>query len=444
MNEIRINGGVPLNGNVKVLGARNSALKLVSAALFSNEDVILQNVPRIGALIEDLKIIQSMGAQVDWVSQNGLRINGSSMVTHEVPFDMGMHQKASLLLAGPLVFRFGKASLVKPRNNKDELIPINRYIDTWESLGYKVTQDDNRIYLEGQNFVGSNASFKKSTHTGTENAILSSLFFTGDTYIKNAAEEVEIEDLISFCNQIGASVERIEPRTIKVTGTEVFKGTSFSLQSDKTDVAVYATAAIMTKGNITIDGVNKTHLLSFVNVLHKLGCRYEFYDNQMRVWYTGENFEPISVQTAPAPGLLTEWQPLVTLLATQAHGESIVYETIFTDSLGYIKDLNMMGARITLKRPSEQGFETLIGFDDYDIRVKGEPYSVALVSGPTRLKPSKILISDLISGVAMFIAGLSAEGVSEIQGYNHISRGMDSFIDNLSNLGAQISESQPE
>lgn len=438
MSSLRVYGGVPLNGDVKISGARNSVLKLIHAALFSNQDIILHNVPRIGSLLKDIELLESIGAKFDWLSANILRVNCSGIHTYEIPQNPEHSPRTLLLLAGPLVFRFGKVILPIPKSQVWGVRPINRFITTWESLGYKVEQTETHLHISGTNQVGGNVSFKKSSHMGTENAIISSLFFEGDTYIKNAAEEVEIEDLIQFCNLLGASVERIEPRVIKVTGTSVFKGFDFTVQPDKTDVVFYSLAAILTKGNIIIHNVNRSQLLSFISVLNRVGCKYEFHGSQLRAWYSGEDFQATDIITTPAPGILTEWHPLLAVLLSQASGNSMIYDTIYTDRFSYIKDLNILGAKIQLATPASVGQELQINDDSYDIKVSGEPKNVALISGPTKLKGSKLIISEMMSGAALLLAALISEGKSEISGISHLASGFDSLLENLQGLGAQI------
>lgn len=440
MSNLKIIGGKPLNGEIKVSGARNCALKVIHAAMFSNEDVIIRNVPKIGSLEADIDILTSLGAEITWISQNSLKLNGSKINSFEVPYDLGAKQRTCLLLAGPLVHRFGQARLPKPYSVKYGARPVNRFIETWKNLGYTVNEDENYVHISGHNMLGANVNFKISTHMGTENAILSSLFLNGDTFIKNAAEEVEVDSLIEFCNSIGGNVSRVEPRIIKVTGVELFRGTEFVVPPDKTDVVVFATCALATQGSVIIKNVEQAHLLSFVNVLTKLGARYEFEGDSVRIWNSAESLSPINIATAPAPGFLTEWLPFLTVLMTKAAGTSTLYDTVYTNRFDYIRDLNMMGADIKLLKPSEVGLETIISDESYDIKKSGEPSSVIAVKGPTKLKGSKLLVTEFTSGLALIIAALSAEGKSELTGFSQIGYGFDSFLERFAELGAQIEE----
>jgi UDP-N-acetylglucosamine 1-carboxyvinyltransferase len=438
MSKIQVKGGIPLTGVVKVSGSRNSSLKLIHAAMFSNEDVILDNVPRIGNIESDLQIIEQLGGRFERLGKNKLRMNGSGITSYEIPYELGKKYRSAALLAAPLVFRFGRAIIPLSDDYKMGNRPINRWLSTWESLGIKVSRDDKHIYLEGGNTEGGNISFKSNTVMGTENAILSAMICKNETIIKNAAEEPEIDDLINLCNMMGASVERIEPRVIKVVGTNIFKGASLKVRPDRIEAATFAVAALLTQGNVSIVNVDKSGMLALVNVLSKAGAKYEFSKNEMRVWHTGGIYSPVEVTTAPAPGFITDWQPLITLLMTQAHGESLIHETIYTDRFDYTQDLNRMGAKIELFRPSEVGIEMVISDDNYDLKKFGEPKTIAKVTGPSKLKGEKLIIPDLKAGATLFLAALAAENTSLISGYENIARGYESLADKFADLGAEV------
>ncbi len=435
---INIKGGNPLVGTVKLSGAKNSVLKLIPAAMFCSEDIILDNVPRIGNVLSDLEVITALGGKVEWVGANRLLLNGAALHSYEIPYELGSKYRTVGLLAAPLVFRFGKAVIPKPGGCKIGPRPINRWVDAWEKLGIDVHEDDKFFRLSLGKAAGANINFRINTHMGTDNAILSALFVPGETFITNAAEETEVEDLIAFCNLIGGEVERVEPRRIRVSGKNVFNGGSFGVQNDRSEAVTFAVAALVTQGNVTIKGVDRGTLTAFINVLTKMGVKYELSKDELHVWSIQGNLLPVNVTTAPAPGFMTDWQPLITLLLTQANGESLVHDTVYTDRFGYTKDLNRMGAKIELYQPSSLGIESVVSDDAYDTSELGEPYTVAKVVGPTKLRGSKLNIPDLRAGAALVVAALAAEGKSEIGGYDNVARGYENLLDKLSNLGAEI------
>jgi len=438
MSLLIVEGGIPLIGHVHISGSKNSAVALIPAALFSNEDVVLDNVPRVGAVDFLISIIKSMGGKAEWISKNKLLINGASLDTFEVPYEFGSVYRNTSLLAGPLMFRFGQAVL--PKQNPDVKVakPINRWIDSWKSLGIDVKEDEKFIYLKAEQVSGTTVNFKVSTHMGTGNAILSSIFGRGETTILNASEETEINDLIAFCNELGADVDRIEPHKIRVIGKHIFKGASIKIQNDINEAVTFAIGALVTNGNVSMKGVDKSSITSFTNVLTKMGANFEFSGDEMRVWHANEKLKSIEVNTAPAPGFMTHWKSLITLLATRANGVSLVHDTVYTNRFEFARDLNRMGAKIEILKPSEVGMIPVISDDSYDFNKTGEPYTVARITGPTKLRGTKSNIIDLRSGAVLILAALSAEGKSEIGGSENISRGFEDFFDKLSSLGAQF------
>ena len=419
MSILTIEGGKPLIGSVKISGAKNSVLKIISASMFSNDDVVVSNVPRVGSVFKYLDIVKEMGAKVEWVGNNKVVLNGAGLSTYVIPYELGAVCHTTSLLVGPLVFRFGKVIVPLSKSNK----PVNRLIDTWKTLGMDVENDGKNLVIKAMNLQQSNIKFKINTLMGTDNAILSSLFINGETLIHNSNEEPETDDLISFCNVIGGKVERLEPRLIKVTGATIFKGGSFEVISDYNEAAVFMTAAIVTNGNIFVTGVDRTSMTSFVNVLTKIGCKYEFSKNEVRVWRDKDRLNNVSLSTSPAPGFVSDWQSLITLIATQADGESLIYDTVYHNRFDYTVDLNRMGAKIDLT-VSDAKFE--------------EPHSVAKVVGPTKLRGVKIGINHFIDSYTLILAALSASGKSDITGYENVEKGFEDFINKLVNLGAQI------
>ncbi len=438
MTKIEIKGGIPLSGTVKTAGAKNSILKLIHAAMFSNEDVVLENVPRIKNVEVDLEIIEALGGTYEWLAGEKLRLNGSGISSYEIPQELGAKYRTAALLAAPLVYRFGKAVVPLPGGCKIGSRPINRWIETWQLLGYNVKEAEKFVYLEAKTISGGNINFKVNTHMGTDNAILSALCGRDETIIKNAAQEPEVDDLIKFCNLLGGEVVREEPGVIRVTGKNVFTGGTFKVMPDRNEVVTYAVAALVTGGNINIQGVNKSDLLAFTSVLTNMGAKFEFSGDEMRVWHTSEFFKPTNITTAPAPGFMTDWQPLITLLLTQADGESLVHETVYTDRFGYVRELNGLGAKINIVKPSEVGLEMAVSEDSYDVKTMGEPSTVAQIHGPTKLRAGRMQIPDLRAGATLVLAGLAAEGKSELFGYEHVDRGYENFVGKLTDLGAHI------
>lgn len=438
MSKLIIEGGFPLEGDVTPSGSNDSALKLIIGALFSNEEVLLDNISKTYLTDLLLPIIESLGARVEWIAKNRLLINASSIHTHVVPYALGSKLRLSSMLAGPLLYRFGKAVIPKPQNTLVPASPINRWIDTWKSLGIEVSTNETEIILESKEIVGSTINFKISTHNGTANAILSSIFAAGETTINNAAEEDEINDLIEFLIRLGANIERPEPRRIKITGTNVFGSAQFFAQPDKIETIAYATAALVTKGNLTIKDIGQLELTSFLNFLTKIGARYEYSKPNLNVWYGGEDLSSTTQSAAPSPGFLADWLPFAALLLNFADGESLLHDTIYIDRLGFITDLNRMGASMELVRPSTVSLQGVISDESYDYESLGEPYTVIKINGPKKLKGVRLNLNDYRYDTLLVLAALSAEGKSEISGIENMQVRHEGLFDKFNNLGAHI------
>lgn len=440
MSGINIEGGIPLTGSVIVSGAKNSAIKLMYASLFSNEDVVLNNVPRIKSVFDDISIIQSIGGKAEWVSNNTLIINGANVTSYEVPKEIGLKYRTTLLLAGPLLFRFGKAVLPKYKPSTFNGSPVNRFFDTWKSLGVLVEEDEDFITLLGENMTPADIVFKTSSNTATDNAILSSIFVSGETTITNASEECEVDDLINLFKAMGANIERVEPRKIKISGGNMFKGAKFEVCPDKSEIAAFATAAVLTKGNISIKGIKRDVMVQFVNFLNKIGVRFDFQNDELKVWRNDEVIQPMSLEISPTPGFVPDWMSVATLVLTQAEGESTIHDTVYIDRFSFVMDLNRMGAKIELIKPGDAGLACVISDDSYDFEKLGEPKTVAKVVGPSKLKGERLTIEDFRDGAVLLLASLCAEGKSEIIGVEHIENYFENFVNKLKSLGAKIWE----
>jgi len=438
MSDITIEGNIPLHGEVTISGAKNSAIKLMFASMFSNEDIILENVPNTYAINGDIEIIKSIGGVAEWIGHNRLLLNGSKISSYEIPYEIGSRFRTTLLLAGPLLFRFGRARLPRLGLTSFRPSPINRIISVWESLGVTVEVTDTHINLTAEGLHAGNISFRTSSHMGTDNAIICSLFMEGDTVINNCSEEPEIDDLIEFSKLIGAKVTRLEPRKIQITGTKIFRGGSFTVQSDKIEPVIFATSALMTNGNVILRKIYRESMVQFVNFLTKIGANYEFQGDELKIWRNGGTFNPTNLTIVPSPGFIPDWQPYATLLLTQANGSSTVHDTVYVDHFEYVQDLNRMDADIELVKPSSAGIIPVLRDDSYDFEVQGEPLTLAKITGPSALKGRKIQIADTRITPFYVVAGLSAEGKTDIVDYDDRFVGYEDLLGRLENLGARF------
>ena len=433
-----IEGGSPLLGTVQVSGARNSALKLMAAAMFSNDDVILQNVPKIDVVEDDMKMIRILGGRADWAGAGRVILNGSGITSYDVPLEMGSKYRTTLLMASPLLFRFGRASIPKYKTRFNVPRPVNRILEVWKSLGITIEEDEDYYFISSANASSGHVNFRIPSHMSTDALIMTASFLPGETEINNASEECEIDDLIDLMNAMGGNVVRSEPRVIKVNGVNIFKGASMDVQPDKTEAVIFSIAALITSGNVVIKNINRNVMVPLVNFLTKIGARYEFEQNSIKIWRHDEELQAANLTIAPTPGFVPDWQSVATLLLTQCRGISYIHDTVYTDRFGYTKDLNRMGARIELLKPSEAGIPSVISDDAYDVERLGEPYTVAKTNGPVKLKGEKMNITDYRHGAVHVLAALAAEGKSEIEGTDVLDCYIENFMSKLKNLGARI------
>lgn len=433
-----IEGGKQLLGTVSVSGAKNSALKLIYASMLCNESVILENVPNIGIINSELEIIRSVGGIAEWTGNNRLRLSGASLNSYQVPYEIGSINRTSLLMAGPLLFRFGKAFIPKYKMKNFQPGPINRFIETWKTLGVVIEEDSQYLKLSGDAMKPASIVFKTSSHMATDNALLCASFMLGESTITNASEESEIDDLIGLLTGMGVSIIRSDPRSLKIQGTNIFRSAGYSVQPDRAEAAVFATGAVITKGNIIIKNINKNAFIPFANFLNKIGVRFDFSGNEVKVWRNDEELQPNTINVSPSPGFIPEWQSLATLIFTQVTGTSYVHDTVYTDRFDYIKDLNRMGAKIELVKPSSVNIVPVISNDLYSFETTGEPLTVAKINGPTKLKAERLHVGDFRSGAVLPLAALCADGKSEIIGLENIENYFEHFTSKLESLGAKI------
>ena len=437
MSKLYVERRKSLNGSVSVSGAKNSANKLLYAALYSNQDVTIKNFPSSESISRDINILRHIGAEVEFTSRDSVRVNASGINTHVLPIE-GAMSRASVLAVGPLLHRFGEIALRVDDKGNVENRPINRLVKTWQNFGFTLSKSPGQIYITSESAHSAPTNIEINSHIATDSAIVSSLSLKGETLISNAAEEYEIEDLVMLCNLMGASVQRTSSRQLKVLGSTTFGGGTVHVQPDKNEVVFFAALGLLTEGSVEINNVSKESLLSFTSFLNKIGARFEYDKNKLRVWTATDKLKNTNVQIAPAPGFLTDWQALATLLLTQAEGKSLVHDTVFADKFGYTSYLTKMGADIVLLRPSEAGQDLLISDDSYNIKTQGEPYSVAQITGPIQLKGATVVCEDSVSGSALIAACLAA-GNSTLINYDLASKSFERLADKLMSLGASIS-----
>ncbi|MCG2685987.1 UDP-N-acetylglucosamine 1-carboxyvinyltransferase, partial [Candidatus Parcubacteria bacterium] len=385
----------------------------------------------------DLDIIRALGKKVEFTAPNTLEIHSSGPLTTEVPRHLGCQSRAAILTLGPLLARFGKAIVPLPGGCKIGNRPVDRHLAAVKALGAEVILDKEVYQATTPQLRGGIIAFPKKTVMGTETALLASVLAPGETEIINAAAEPEVDDLIGMLRGMWAQVsrDREDSARIKVSGVERLGGIKHRLIPDRNEAVTFAISAAVTRGDVVLKDVRPGDLTAFLAKLDAVGVSYEVAKDSLHIWANPDQlFQPTTIETKPHPGFMTDWQQPFCVLLTQADGESIIHETVHNQRLGYTKELNRMGAKITLFNPEVDLSVYNFNAADYDLK----HFHAARVLGPTSLRSTRMEIPDLRAGATLVIAALAATGKSEIFGVEHIDRGYENFEEKLKGLGAQI------
>lgn len=430
-----IRGGQPLTGTVQLSGAKNIALKVLIAALLFDGKVVLNNIPRIDDIEELIHLLKLLGAGVSFEG-NTVTIDSSHITENKVDLLHASKIRVSFLLFAPLLYRFQKAEIPNPGGCRLGARSIDRVIEGLKALGITVSYDSSTGYYDSampQKPHGE-YSFPKPSHTGTELMILMSVFGDGVIKIKNTAQEPEIDDLINMLNEGGAKIVR-KGQDIEVTGVESLKQQkSYTIASDRVEAITYAVAGIATKGEVIISHIEDHYIKTFVDTIQKAGAGAEKVgDGTWKFYY--KPLHAMSVETEPHPGFLTDWQPLMAILMTQAQGKSVIHERIFENRFSYVEELRRIGAHIEYIDYSIDDPQAHYHFN-YD---PAKEYRQTIqITGPQQLHGGVMTVSDLRAGATLAIAAMMADGDSYLKGIHHLERGYEDFVEKVSKLGGDI------
>ena len=441
MEKFIINGGRRLKGIVSVSGAKNVALKALVAACLTNEEVAIKNAPLISDFMVMVEIIRELGGKVK-ISDHIATVQMKKFKKEKISLDEGAKIRTSAMFMAPLLARTGAAIIPNPGGCRIGARPIDRTIKGIRALGVnaKYNSKDGYFYLKmdkdkAKKWKKVIHKFDKSTHTGTETMILTSVLFNGETVLENAAEEPEIDELINLLTAMGAKIARTGKREITIDGVGSLHGATFTIGPDRNEVVTFAVVAILTKGDIFIKDAHNVDLEAFIKKLELAGGGIEKRRDGIRFYYKG-NLRKTDISTSFYPGFMTDWQGPWAVLMTKARGESVIHETIYESRFGYVKELKKMGASIFFFNPKVAKPENVYNFNLSD-RVP-DYYHAIKVLGPIRLHNAVVEISDLRAGATLVLAALTSVGESVVFGVEHLDRGYEDFEERLQSLGANI------
>ena len=422
---IRIEGGRPLRGDVSISGSKNAALKLLAAATLTGERCRFTNVPEIADVSLMAEVLRDLGVVVDHPAPSTYEVSAGDIDWNFVPLEAAAKKRASFILLGPLLAREGKVIISNPGGDRIGRRPVGLHVQAMQALGATIEYRNGYYFAQAPGRLrGGEVTFPHVTVMGTENAMLAATLADGHTTIRPAAQEPEIDDLISLLQDMGADVERTAPDVIEVEGKRRLRGATHRTIADRIEAGTFAVAAAITGGDVTLRGAPAEHLPGFIEVLEQVGVEVSGHGE----WITVRGAEPGSgaykatdVETGAYPGLATDLQPPTGVLLTQASGRSTVHETIYEDRLEWLTDLGRMGARAEI----------------IDSRH-------AVIDGPARLQGAEVEVGDLRAGASLVLGALAAEGQSIIHGVHHVRRGYETLEGKLLDLGAGIEREPAE
>ncbi len=414
MDQFIIEGGKPIKGTVKISGSKNAALPILIATLLTDEACVIENVP---VLLRDIRttfqLLESLGKGIE-VRGSRVTVKPKASLKTHAPYDLVKQMRASVLVAGPLLARFGVVRVPIPGGCSIGLRPIDIHLDGFKALGARELVDQGDIILSSRELAPGRVHLKFPSVGATENLMMAAAALEGETIIENAAREPEIEDLGRFLTALGAKVKGGGRSTVYIRGKSVLHGAGYSVIADRLEAGTFMIAAAATQGRVDLIGAKPEHLKDTIAKLRACGVKVKTGIRKISVVSEGHTIKPVSIKTGPYPGFSTDLQALWMSLMCLADGESEIEETIFENRFLHAAELLRMGASIS---------------------VHG---SHARVLGVKNLIGAPIMASDIRGGAALLVAALSAQGKSVLQRVYHIDRGYEKIEDKLSGLGASI------
>ena len=416
MDKFVIRGGEPLLGTVRVSGAKNAALPCMAAALLTDQPVVLENIPQVRDIQTTRNLLAAMGAEVELGygrAQHRTTIHCEHLASPEASYELVKTMRASTLVLGPLVARYGRARVSLPGGCAIGARPIDLHIKGLEQLGVKITQDHGYIEARADRLKGGEIVFDKITVTGTEDLLMAATLAEGETILQNCAREPEVADLADLLNKMGAKIEGAGTPTIRVKGVSKLKGAKHRIIPDRIEAGTFIIAGALTGGDLNVAGCEPSHLDALISKLHEVGVKTKTSAEAVRVM--GDNpFTGADMSTEEHPGFPTDCQAQYMALVTQAEGTSIITENIFENRFMHALELVRMGA---------------------NIKIEGRR---AVVRGKTPLSAAAVLASDLRASASLVLAALVADGETIIDRVYHIDRGYEHIEEKLKGVGAQI------
>ena len=413
MEKLLINGGNPLEGEVRISGAKNSVLPILAASLLCEDDLVIGNVPHLQDVTTTISLLTEMGANLSIDERMNVSVNAASVKNFYAPYEMVKTMRASILVLGPLLAHFGEAKVSLPGGCAIGSRPVNLHIDGLKAMGASIKVEDGYIFAKAKKLKGARISLPIATVTGTENLMMAAVLATGKTIIKNAAKEPEIIDLANCLRLMGANIKGDGTPEIIVEGVKELKGCNYDVLPDRIETATFLVAAAITKGKLTLTHTRPDTIKIIIDKLKKAGADIATKNDIINIEVKSQ-LNSVNITTNPYPDFPTDMQAQFIALNSIAKGKSKVTESVFENRFMHVQELVRMGANID---------------------VNG---NIATIQGVKSLKGAPVMATDLRASASLILAGLVAEGDTVVDRIYHIDRGYECIEEKLTKLGANI------
>ena len=414
MEKLLIKGGKSLSGKISCSGAKNAALPMIAATIMCDDKVVLKNLPYLQDITTMFELLGSMGSEILLDENMDFTISSANLKDIEARYELVKTMRASILVLGPLLSKYGKARIALPGGCAIGSRPVNFHLDALKQMGASITLRNGYIEANASKLKGANIKFEGVTVTGTENLMMAATLAEGQTILTNVAKEPEIADLADMLNSMGAKISGAGTDKIVIDGVIKLKGTIFDIPADRIEAGTYLVAAAVTKGSITIDGINPNRLMKVIDKLRAAGAEIDYNEDSISINMKLEFPNPVDITTAPFPEFPTDMQAQFSVINAISSGTANIYETVFENRFMHILELNRMGC---------------------DISVKGNH---AVIQGVKSIYGAQVMATDLRASASLILAGLCAEGETVVDRIYHIDRGYERIEEKLNYLGANI------
>jgi UDP-N-acetylglucosamine 1-carboxyvinyltransferase len=414
MDKLLIRGGRPLNGDIPISGAKNAALPILSATLLTDETMTIGNVPHLHDITTTIELLGLMGAQITVDERMRIEIDNSNVNNFFAPYELVKTMRASILVLGPLLARYGKADVSLPGGCAIGSRPVNLHLQGLTAMGADIVVEGGYIRATADRLKGAHLSLDIVTVTGTENLMMAATLADGITVIENAAREPEVSDLANCLNKMGAKVTGAGTDRIEIEGVEALHGTNYDILPDRIETGTYLVAAAMTGGRIRLRNTQPNLLESVLAKLTEAGAKIDIEDNAISLEMNGKKPKAVDIHTSPFPGFPTDMQAQFTAMNCIAEGSGVITETVFENRFMHVHELQRMGA---------------------DLKLEG---NTTITDGVERLTCAPVMATDLRASASLVLAGLVADGETIVERIYHIDRGYEMIEEKLSQLGANI------